>query len=249
MPRTRAEAGIGDGDGMARVKDRALAAIVASNLLTLAMAIWQGWGLLHVLWPFWIQSVIIGAYAARRIFLLERFCTGGLKVNGREVAPVRSTAIGSALFFMAHFGFFHFVYFLFLVSLSVLSIIGVVPMLAGTDAASGITVALRPADAGIFVVLGLAFWQSHRLSHREHVRADLAGTPQRGRLMLVPYLRIIPMHATLLTGAWLSGGAALWLFIVLKTVADAGMHVAEHRMLGAHASREAGSTSAAGPEG
>lgn len=40
--------------------DRGLWAIVGANALTLLIAGWQQWGLLQLLWPFWIQSVIIG---------------------------------------------------------------------------------------------------------------------------------------------------------------------------------------------
>ena len=50
--------------------------------------------------------------------------------------------------------------------------------------------------------------------------------------MFTPYLRIIPMHLTIILGATLGGGAGLIVFGILKTIADAIMHVIEHKRLG-----------------
>jgi hypothetical protein len=45
--------------------------------------------------------------------------------------------------------------------------------------------------------------------------------------MFYPYLRIIPMHFTIIFGSMLPQGM-LPLFVLLKTGADAGMHLVEH---------------------
>jgi hypothetical protein len=50
--------------------------------------------------------------------------------------------------------------------------------------------------------------------------------------MFTPYVRIVPMHLTILLGATLGSGKGLLLFGVLKTLADVVMHVIEHRRLG-----------------
>jgi hypothetical protein len=63
------------------------------------------------------------------------------------------------------------------------------------------------------------------------VDADLRGTPNIGTLMFVPYIRIIPMHLTIILGVMLEDGLGLLLFGSLKTVADVAMHKVEHRML------------------
>ena len=47
--------------------------------------------------------------------------------------------------------------------------------------------------------------------------------------MFYPYARIIPMHLTIIFGS--SFGGTLPLFLVLKTFADAIMHVVEHNVL------------------
>jgi hypothetical protein len=79
-------------------------------------------------------------------------------------------------------------------------------------------------------MVGAGFVSSHRASHREHMEADLRGTPKIGMLMALPYARIIPMHLTIIFGA-VAGGGGLLLFGGLKTVADVVMHKVEHRLL------------------
>jgi hypothetical protein len=47
--------------------------------------------------------------------------------------------------------------------------------------------------------------------------------------MFYPYARVIPMHLTLTLGFFIS--SPLLFFLLLKTLADAIMHVVEHRVL------------------
>jgi hypothetical protein len=48
--------------------------------------------------------------------------------------------------------------------------------------------------------------------------------------MFFPYGRIIPMHFTIIFGGWFGAEStgALLIFLVLKTLADVIMHMAEH---------------------
>jgi hypothetical protein len=197
--------------------DRAVYGILGSNALTLGIALWQDWPLVLLLWPYWLQSVIIGWYARRRILALTRFSTEGFRMGGREVEPNDETRRSTANFFAFHYGFFHFGYLIFIVAISAAGLFGRTP-----DA----------GDFGLIALLGSAFWWTHRDSHRRHVAADVAGTPNIGTLMFLPYLRVFPMHVTIILGGLLGGGPwALLLFTVLKTVADVLMHLAEHRWL------------------
>jgi len=54
--------------------------------------------------------------------------------------------------------------------------------------------------------------------------------PNIGTMMFFPYLRIIPMHLTIIFGSDYAKGSsgALILFLVLKTIADLIMHMIEH---------------------
>lgn len=214
--------------------DRSLHAILAANIATIAAALLFGWGLGQLLWPYWIQSVIIGFYARRRMLMLQDFCTEGFKVNNRPVAPTPETRKQTANFFALHYGVFHLFYLFFLSAFA-----------AGSDASGNLAVTNTSTgevsmlhigqtdglDLLIYLALGIGFWLSHRASHREHVQADLARKPNIGSLMFLPYLRIIPMHLTIIFGAVLGGGLALVFFAALKTAADIAMHRVEHRWL------------------
>lgn len=215
--------------------DRALYAIIGSNALVIIFAIGLDWGVLPLLWPFWMQSLIIGYYARKRILALQDFCTEGFKINNRSVDPTPATARSTANFFALHYGFFHLVYLFFLVGMSSsVGADGTVPITnESTGQVSQVYMGhVDTIDFLSFALLAVTFWRSHRSSHREHVQADLAGKPNLGKLMFMPYARILPMHLTLILAAAFGGGA-VWVFAVLKTVADVIMHKFEHRSLGA----------------
>jgi cation transport ATPase len=190
---------------------RALGWLAAVNAFTLALALWQDWPLALLLWPYWAQSVIIGAFSYRRIMSLEQFSTEGFRINRQAVEPTAATRRATAVFFAVHYGFFHFVYAVFL---------GALQPLAAQDWA---WVALA----------SFAFFLNHRQSFGRFLAADRRGSPNVGTLMILPYLRVVPMHLMIIFGVgMLEGGPlALLLFGVLKTAADCAMHVAEHRIL------------------
>ncbi|MCU0754333.1 MAG: DUF6498-containing protein [Xanthomonadales bacterium] len=65
-----------------------------------------------------------------------------------------------------------------------------------------------------------------------HVDKDLASRPSIGSLAALPYLRVVPMHLTLILGVGLGGGVAgITVFLILKTLADVGLHRYEHQRL------------------
>ncbi len=217
-----------------RPRDEALKGILLANGLTLVIAVWQDWSVLHLLWPFWMQSLIIGWYARRRILLLTRFCTKGFRINDRTVDPTPETQRQTAGLFVLHYGFFHLLYFFFLLALTLTSdpqgFIEVTN--ENTGRVSQVHIGkIHPLDFLLYVGLAWGFWQTHRASHREHVAADLGNTPNIGTLMMLPYARVIPMHLCIILAIPLGGMVAIWFFMLLKTVADGVMHAVEHRLL------------------
>jgi hypothetical protein len=212
--------------------DTSVVGIVGANALTLAAAVWQEWGLLHLLWPFWIQSAIIGWYARRRILLLQQFSTDDLRMNNQPVEPTPETQGKVANFFALHYGLFHLGYLVFLVQATAVASGGILPVVQED---SGRTVdflvgQVTGFDWLIFAALAFTFWRSHRASHLEHVEADLSRVPNVGTLMFMPYARVLPMHMTIILGASIGAGA-VWLFVLLKTGADVVMHKIEHHVL------------------
>lgn len=214
--------------------DAAVRGILIANGFTLAMAVWQGWSVLQLLWPFWMQSLIIGWYARQRILKLTQFCTKGVKVNDRAVDPTPETQRDAANFFALHYGFFHLGYFVFLAAFTLTSDAqGFIEVTnEGTGQVSQVQIGrVHPLDFVIYLGLAWGFWQSHRASHREHVAADLGNTPNLGTLMFLPYARIVPMHLCIILAIPLGGAGAIWFFVLLKTGADVLMHRIEHRLL------------------
>ncbi len=187
--------------------------LLIANAVTLAMALIFQWPLSLLLWPYWIQSVVIGYFSRKRILALERFSTDGYEENGRPTEPTEETKKSSAGFFTLHYGFFHFVYAIFIGS--------------------------RAGELGRWDWVGIAvaaasFIWNHRYSFQQNIEADATGTPNIGTLMFLPYLRVIPMHLTILVGGAFSGSFSPWALIVfslLKTAADVAMHRFEHKLL------------------
>ena len=190
--------------------DTSVWALITANIAALVIAIWQGWTLSELMLLYWGQSVIIGASYVARILSLEKFSTKNFRINKRAVEPTSQTKRQTAFFFVIHFGAFHLFYIGFILK----------------DAP--VTTAF---DIGLLVCT-LAFAANHWFSYQYHRDLDRQGTPNIGTLMFTPYLRIIPMHLTIILGATLGGGAGLIVFGILKTIADAIMHVIEHKRLG-----------------
>ncbi|MCU0640799.1 MAG: DUF6498-containing protein [Candidatus Margulisbacteria bacterium] len=122
--------------------------------------------------------------------------------------------IGTATFFALHFGFFHLIYAIFL---SVFT-------LAGDELFPG----AAPIDwRTVLGVVGM-FAANHGFSFLYNRERDAARFDE-SRLMFYPYVRIFPMHLTIIFGALLSGTFPLLLFMGLKTAADLATHILEHR--------------------
>lgn len=189
---------------------RALSWLVASNAVVVVIALWQRWPLGLLLWPYWLQSVIIGVFSYRRMMGLTRFSTDRFRVNGRQSEPTEETKRSTANFFAVHYGFFHLGYGVFLLR--------------------------NPLPPQEWLWVGIAavtFAVNHWQSFARFREADRQGSPNIGTLMFLPYLRVVPMHLMIIIGVGFLGGGGLSVlfFGVLKTVADCAMHVAEHRML------------------
>lgn len=200
------------------LQDPSLRSLIASNLITMILALAQGWSVLVVMWVYWFQSVIIGLFNFLRILSLKDFSTENFKMNDRPVEPTQSTKRSVAFFFLFHYGFFHFIYMIFLGSFSSMS---------GTGFLSPIK-PVGPNDMFFISIGAIIFLINHLFSYQyNRLRDDRK--PNIGELMFYPYARIIPMHLTIIFG-FLLGNAGIILFLILKTAADAAMHIIEHQI-------------------
>ena len=189
--------------------DASTLSLILSNLLTIVVAVAQKWDVRDIMWIYWGQSVIIGAFNVARIMDLKEFSTEGVKFGDRPVEPTRKTQRQIAVFFAFHYGLFHLFYLLFL------------------------GMQKNPFQSGYLketALLLLVFLANHAFSYAQNREQDRNRVPNIGTIMFMPYARIIPMHLTIIFGhflAWVAGGK-LVLFLLLKTGADTIMHLVEH---------------------
>ena len=190
--------------------DGSVWALVAANLFALSVALWQGWGARPLMLLYWGQSVVIGIANVFRMLALDRFSTENFRINNRSVEPTPAVKVQVAIFFAMHYGFFHLGYFIFI----------------------AVDRRTESIQWPWFLACTLAFALNHLWSYRYNRDLDRQGTPNIGTLMFTPYIRIVPMHLTIIFGGMLIGGQfALLLFGGLKTLADVLMHLVEHSQL------------------
>lgn len=195
------------------LRDVSLWGVLGGNALTLCLAVALDWPAREIMWIYWQQSVAIGATNFIRMRNLKEFSTKGLTSNGRPVPETPEGARSTANFFALHYGFFHLGYAVFLFAMP-------------GDESGGLSALDRLL--GAVAVVGLV--ASHVFSLRYNAARDFrARRPNLGALMFYPYLRILPMHLTIILGGAVAG-LSLPLFMLLKTLADGGMHVVEHRI-------------------
>ncbi len=191
--------------------DASLWMLILANFVAIGVGMWQGWSLGEMMLLYWAQSVVIGATNALRILALGEFTTDNFRINDIQPPATAATKIRVAVFFVLHFGIFHVVYLAFLM----------------TEAGAART--LGPA----FVLCVAGFVANHLFSLAYNIAVDRRGRPNIGSLMFTPYLRIIPMHLMIVGGAFLMDNAAgIVAFGLLKTLADAVMHLVEHARYG-----------------
>ncbi len=190
--------------------DSSVWSLVAANAIALVLALTLHWSLTSLLALYWAQSVIIGIANFFRILSLDHFSTANFTINDRPVEPTPQLKRQTARFFALHYGIFHVVYLAFIIGLRRGEALWSWPLALG--------------------VAGFAF--NHLWSYRRNRAADRQGTPNIGMLMFMPYGRIVPMHAIILSGALFAPtGIGIVIFGVLKTAADVAMHVIEHALL------------------
>ena len=193
----------------ARASDSTNWSLVAANAVSIVIALVSGWTVVDLMLVYWLQSVLIGFAYCARMLSLERFSTEGFKINNQSVEPTHATKVKTAMFFLVHYGIFHAVYMVFIAS----------------EAPKG-----EFADPRLWACAApFALSQVHAFFRQREL--DRATTPNIGTLMFTPYLRILPMHLTIIFGAMSLSTGSLVLFGALKTVADVLMHHVEHGAL------------------
>ncbi len=193
--------------------DTSLWGLVISNVISIILAVSMDWSMGDILWVYWAQSIIIGVINVFRMLSLKEFSTKNVKSNGKRPPETLGTKRYMAGFFAVHYGFFHLAYFIFLWQMHPLTNIAL--------------------DQIFFIMmLVVSFLGSHGFSYRHNKSTDFKHKkPNIGTLLFYPYLRIIPMHIIIIVGGVFGSSTfTIIAFMLMKTFADAGMHIIEHKM-------------------
>jgi hypothetical protein len=165
---------------------------------------YHGTGFKTLVWIYWCQSVIIGLFNFLNLITVRSIIPGSIKINDEPVVQAAQARGCLAPFFAVHYGIFHFVYFIFLFTI--------------TDENDKLDLHFFQVSVAAFFVDQL--WNFIRLKQWEKTHKTNAGA-----LFFLPYVRIVPMHLTILLPGFLKGLSHLAVFLALKTVADAVTYV------------------------
>ncbi|MFA5106428.1 MAG: DUF6498-containing protein [Candidatus Micrarchaeia archaeon] len=208
--------------------DYSLWLLLISNIVTIYLAVSEGWSLIALMLVYWCQSVIIGLFTFLRIMVLkdsEILAKTPAESKAPKILSLGQSKIFTAFFFMCHYGFFHAGYLFFIVMSAVLAGFPGVEAMGFMPAQGGIAAIARELPMmGVAVCL---FFINHLVSFAQYLKEPKMGMDLQ-KMMFFPYARILPMHLTIVIGYELQG-FALPFFLALKAIADVGMHLVEHR--------------------
>jgi len=221
-------------------EDASMRSLLFANIVSIVFVVAFNWSLFEIALVYVLQSIIIGLFVFLKMVVAKPvlvsgsdFSMFGLNVRGEGIkfqesgganVFARIFILFEAGFFALHYGIFHAGY-LFAVFL-----------LLGANA--------KPLSASDWLLLSipvLIFFANHAFSFYENSvkkrqRLSLFGST---RLFSRPYMRIIPMHLTIILFAFVSTGAVGGIafagtlvtvfFLCLKTFADLVFHYNEHK--------------------
>jgi hypothetical protein len=225
----------------------AVVLLVAFNLVPLAGVLWWGWNVYTLLVLYWLENGIIGALNIAKILRAEgAFGTGiaTFRLNG-QVSNSRKAMVG---FFLMHYGIFWAVHGIFVFLLPLFIGLGSF----ASDAVDGFPPTVRPdgsvdidaffprsEDPGLrWDVIGVGAI-GLVISHTASYFLNFIGRGEYRRISpvaqtMAPYARVIVLHLTILLGAFVSVAlgspvGAVAVLVVVKTIIDLALHLAEHR--------------------
>jgi len=149
-----------------------------------------------IIWLYWCQSVLIGVFNFFDMITLKNVDVSNWSFNGKP-ATVKEAKGCLPWFFLFHYGIFHLVYLVFLFA------------------------DFRLSDTNFsYLKLALGGVVLQQIIHFTQNKIKYAQQPGNiGSMFFTPYLRIVPMHLTILLPKFLGWTPALT-FLILKTVFD-----------------------------
>ena len=163
-------------------------------------------GFRSIVWIYWIQSVLIGLFNFLDLLTVKNPVPSDMTINNKPVDSSGRRKGCTALFFLFHYQFFHFVYAIF-IAIQVKGMLDIHFILLSVGA--------------ILLELTISFIRNKQLQKNLQINY--------GRLFMMPYLRIIPMHLMILLPAFFGIKPSI-VFLVLKLLADACMYLVAQRL-------------------
>lgn len=187
--------------------DMSTIGLIIANIVTIIVAVVQKWNVIEVMWVYWAQSIIIGFFHLLKLWDSTKSSYKlPIPFFLRPLFSLLSDHIFLPVFFLAHYGFFHALYFEFIYK-------------QGHPPSGILAISFAICILIFFVNHGISYWRN-----RSSLESNTGGR------FFAPYVRIIPMHITLIFGSFYAKSmGTLVLFLILKTVADLIMHMVEHR--------------------
>jgi hypothetical protein len=187
--------------------------LIASNILVIFFAISEDWNFGTIIWSYWLQGIIIGIFSFIKILTLKNFTTYNLTKKNNPVEASKATRVSVASFFLFHYGFFHLVYAIFLIFFTFIG-----PL---------------KAEINYIALAGIIFAINHLFSYFYNRERDSEKIQSLGKLMFSPYVRIFPIHVTIIFVGFILNFAhfntiVLIFFLGLKAIIDVFAHLQEH---------------------
>ena len=172
-------------------------ALGASNLVIVALAAQLNWRAQEILWLYWIQSIVIGAFSLIRVIGLIRW-------NARQATPTPpGEYVQSLPGFVIFFVFFHLFFLMVLAALQAFT-----------------------TDAGMAACIAMFLVQSALDDRRDRSLDAAEGTPDPMRIIYLALGRILPFFLMLALIATVRSKQAVVYALLVKMVADSVMHPA-----------------------
>jgi Family of unknown function (DUF6498) len=152
-----------------------------------------------LIWLYWAQSVTLGLFNFLDMLTVRTI----LKPDPSQPNSGSPMGRSSAFFFLFHYGFFHVAYLIFIAIMK----------------RSG------PFDWGLFKYFLVAFVAGQIITFVQHKIQQRTTPTDMGRMFFTPYIRIVPMHLTILVPAFLHV-SNMGVFLILKAIADVLMYTA-----------------------
>lgn len=154
-----------------------------------------------LIWIYWCQSVMLGLFNALDMLTSPKQKTP-VTINDKPLDDNFPVQRAGALFFLFHYGFFHVGYMIFIFTMK----------------------RTGPFDIELFKGCLIAFLIGQIITFIQHKINQKKNPISIGKMFFTPYIRIIPMHLTILIPNFLPV-SNMGVFVILKTFSDVVMYL------------------------